>query len=284
MASERAKRLGEIELPQDVSWLLGCRLAELRAHAQGFHAARAFRPLALTVGDSGFWMQGHRALAGQQLAGQSVVQCAVGEEHAAILSDGTMMTWGANEHGQLAIGNREAQWTAFHAVEGPLSGVRIVRIALGGEFSCALSNDGRVYSMGHGEFGCLGHGTETDEASPRLISALDEPIVDIAAGRMHIVCASFSGRVYTVSGSLPSSLPHSKRPWSDSGAMVPTENSGWGIPGLDRMDLSDRMSSRRDCWVADWESSMPSQWRPATITPPCLMPTAISGASPPLRV
>jgi alpha-tubulin suppressor-like RCC1 family protein len=113
----------------------------------------------------------------------------------ALLSDGTVSSWGGNVSGQLGDGTRQATWEkgTSHVAVRELSGVTAVASA--GEHSLALLGNGTVKAWGNNQFGQLGNGTggfetETHEYQnlPKTVTALTEGIA-IAAG---------SGTNYTV--------------------------------------------------------------------------------------
>lgn len=52
------------------------------------------------------------------------------------------------------------------------TGIRIVRVAAGDTHSLALTASGQLYSFGRNANGQLGIGTNTDSASPVLVSTL----------------------------------------------------------------------------------------------------------------
>ena len=70
---------------------------------------------------------------------------AAGANHSlALLSNGTVMAWGANAAGQLGDGNNTAS-----SVPVPVSGLsNVTAIAAGGEFSLALLSNGHVMAWG----------------------------------------------------------------------------------------------------------------------------------------
>jgi len=68
---------------------------------------------------------------------------------------------------------------------------KVVEIVCGKEHCMLLTEHGQVYSWGGGSRGQLGHGTLTNEESPRLVMALDGmKIVKIAAGGWHSAAIS----------------------------------------------------------------------------------------------
>jgi alpha-tubulin suppressor-like RCC1 family protein len=93
-----------------------------------------------------------------------VVDVAAGYAHSlALKKDGTVYVWGANDFGQLGIGNTVGSNVPV-AVNG-LTGV--VAIAAGWYHSLALKKDGTVWAWGWNIAGTLGDGTpEADRKTP----------------------------------------------------------------------------------------------------------------------
>jgi IPT/TIG domain/Regulator of chromosome condensation (RCC1) repeat len=107
-----------------------------------------------------------------------VVAIAAGAEHSlALLSNGTVMAWGANESGQLGTGNLNESDVPV-AVKG-LSGV--AAIAAGREFSLALLKTGTVMAWGNNESGQLGDGGVKQSDVPVAVKGLSG-VAAIAAG------------------------------------------------------------------------------------------------------
>ena len=74
---------------------------------------------------------------------------------------------------------------------------KVVEIVCGKEHCMLLTEHGQVYSWGGGSRGQLGHGTLTNEESPRLVMALDGmKIVKIAAGGWHSAAISEFNDLY----------------------------------------------------------------------------------------
>ncbi len=102
----------------------------------------------------------------------SVRQIAVGSSHScALLRDGTVLCWGANESGQLGDGT-----TTDRALPTRVPGLtHVARIALEGGAApgvtpsgntCAYLDDRSVRCWGENAFGQLGDGTKTNRSSP----------------------------------------------------------------------------------------------------------------------
>jgi alpha-tubulin suppressor-like RCC1 family protein len=108
-----------------------------------------------------------------------VVAVSPGHDHTlALLADGTVMSWGRNDHGQLGDGT-----AAWRSTAGPVTGLgKVVQVAAGDGTSFALAADGTVWAWGDNRFGALGTGSTSDEPSAvaALVPGLDN-VVSIAA-------------------------------------------------------------------------------------------------------
>ena len=88
----------------------------------------------------------------------------------ALLTDGTVRAWGANDAGQIGDGSTTERLTPV-PVPG-LSGVRA--LAVGDGFSLAIKADGTVQAWGRNDFGELGDGTApTNRPTPGPVSTLN---------------------------------------------------------------------------------------------------------------
>ena len=125
-----------------------------------------------------------------------------GEQSFALLEDGTVRAWGINDDGELglqhseSIGDDEVPGAAAVATDVELGGPA-TRLAVGGDFACALMNNGTVRCWGANDFGQLGRrSTETigDDEAPAVGASISfgEPAVDVVAGRRH-ACALVEG-------------------------------------------------------------------------------------------
>ena len=112
---------------------------------------------------------------------------AAGRHHScALLSDGSVQCWGANESGQLGDGTLDGR---AHAA--PVLGLTKAKaIAAGGGHSCALLEDGSVACWGTNERGQLGDGTHDPRPAPTTVRALGAA-VELALGFDH-TCARLS--------------------------------------------------------------------------------------------
>jgi hypothetical protein len=80
----------------------------------------------------------------------------------ALLFDGTLRAWGANEHGQLGDGT-----TTDRALPVAVTGLAgVAEIAVGDSHACALLDDGTASCWGANESGQLGDGTTNQSPTP----------------------------------------------------------------------------------------------------------------------
>jgi alpha-tubulin suppressor-like RCC1 family protein len=112
----------------------------------------------------------------------NVIGIGAGANHSfAITQDGALYAWGNNENGQLGVVNAGAQLNAPALVEG----VSDIKQAEGGiAHSIALTQDGRVYAWGSGEFGQLGRNSIEASKVPMPVSGIQKAEA-IAAGGNH---------------------------------------------------------------------------------------------------
>jgi alpha-tubulin suppressor-like RCC1 family protein len=94
----------------------------------------------------------------------------------ALLVDGTVKCWGANNYGQLGIGTTTGPATCYMGeacsptpVSVPnLAGV--IAISAGASHTCAVLSDGSVRCWGWNIYGQLGDGTTQDSATPVAVN------------------------------------------------------------------------------------------------------------------
>ncbi|MBL8519890.1 MAG: S8 family serine peptidase [Betaproteobacteria bacterium] len=108
----------------------------------------------------------------------------------ALQSDGTVWTWGRNNHGQLGSGTSTASRVPIQAL---LSGA--IAVAAGERFSVALRSDGTVWTWGGNDQGQLGDGTTTSRSVPQPVAGLTG-ITHIAAGWDFVIARKNDGTVW----------------------------------------------------------------------------------------
>ncbi|MGW1116336.1 RCC1 domain-containing protein [Streptomyces tanashiensis] len=135
---------------------------------------------------------------------KGVVAVAAGDVHSlALLTDGTVVSWGNNGFGQLGEGsavNHETTPVRVCAVGGtaPCTSYlsNVTSIAGGYQHSLALLSDGHVRSWGLNDTGQLGDGTTDFRISPVAVGSLSD-VVSIAAGTTHSVASRSDGSAFT---------------------------------------------------------------------------------------
>ncbi len=109
---------------------------------------------------------------------------------AALLEDGTLLTWGANGAGELGLGHTDkVEAPTEVALEG------IVDLAVGKGFMAALLEDGTVFTWGSDAYGQLGLGGAFEVGVPKRVELSD--VVSIAAGSAHMAALDADGNVWT---------------------------------------------------------------------------------------
>eukprot|EP00930_Biecheleria_cincta_P026010 TRINITY_DN18408_c0_g2_i2.p1 TRINITY_DN18408_c0_g2~~TRINITY_DN18408_c0_g2_i2.p1 ORF type:complete len:1336 (-),score=224.67 TRINITY_DN18408_c0_g2_i2:24-4031(-) len=129
-----------------------------------------------------------------------VVAVACGESNSiALVSSGEIYTWGANNVGQLGVGDTEAR-SAPVRLSGVAAGVPFRAVAAGFQHSLGLSRSGQVYAWGNGRHGRLGLGDSVVaagcEPSPQLVHSLPY-IRRVSAGGAHSAVLDDKGRLRT---------------------------------------------------------------------------------------
>ncbi len=195
---------------------------------------------------------------------RGVVTVVAGSAHSfALRSDGTVVAWGDNDHGQLGDGTTTERHAPV-AVKGLgggglLDNVRSVATYSG--TSIALRNDGSVVAWGDNTYSQLGDGTTIERHTPVLLRGVEGErtlggIVAVAAGSTHLVALRGDGTVVAwgdhTYGQLGKGAP------SDSGSNLPVAVVGTNGSGLLR-DIAaisasgaSTLALRRDGTVVGW--------------------------------
>jgi uncharacterized repeat protein (TIGR02543 family) len=139
-------------------------------------------------------------------AGETIRNVAVGYGHSlAVTTTGQVFAWGRNAVGQLGDGTTTDRRTptliSFDGPNGLNDGETMRDVVAGGEYSHAVTTNGRVYSWGWNLVGQLGDGTTTDRRTPTLISFTGlgsaETIRNVDIGGAHSMAVTTTGRVYS---------------------------------------------------------------------------------------
>jgi alpha-tubulin suppressor-like RCC1 family protein len=121
-----------------------------------------------------------------------------GYHSCAVSARGAVYCWGYNTAGQVGDGtfvSQRLQPVPVTGLEGPFRAV-----AAGWDFSCALSEAGRVFCWGANGAGQLGDGTRMGSAVPRAVLGLGSGVRAIAAGEGHACAIVASGNLFCWGG------------------------------------------------------------------------------------
>lgn len=119
------------------------------------------------------------------LAGLPVRKIAAGEEYTMVLTvSGDVWAFGSNKFGQLGVGDQRDRLRP--TLLTALVEKRVTDVECGAQHTLFLTKQDRVYSVGAGSFGALGHDSTEHETSPKVIlELLGSPVSSVACGRRH---------------------------------------------------------------------------------------------------
>ena len=127
----------------------------------------------------------------------NIVSVQAGDSHSAATGrHGELYTWGSGHMGKLGHG-RDMLAIIPRRIDDALQGVRVAKCALGLDHTVVVTEAGVVFTWGAGWYGRLGHGSTSNEYSPRQVCGVLEGhrCTDIAAGAYHTVAIS-AGDLY----------------------------------------------------------------------------------------
>mmetsp|Transcript_36127 Transcript_36127/g.73361 ORF Transcript_36127/g.73361 Transcript_36127/m.73361 type:complete len:215 (+) Transcript_36127:1217-1861(+) len=117
-------------------------------------------------------------------------------------------TWGDKENGVAGHGDTEGHQYTPKLLER-MAGKRVIQLSACGFHTGCLTDSGEVYSWGEGKFGRLGHGTERNCHSPRLVETLlGKRPIQVACGGFHTAVITEDGKMYTFGGGEHGQLGH----------------------------------------------------------------------------
>lgn len=111
----------------------------------------------------------------------------------ALLPNGQLAGWGANEFAQVQAGQHDFLKTPLQL---NLPGAKPIMVAAGSRHSLAVDNSGRVWAWGDNSSGQLGLGHTRPATALSVITALPARAVAVAAGTQHSVALLADGSVW----------------------------------------------------------------------------------------
>lgn len=129
------------------------------------------------------------AVLGQRLQGLALAE----NRSCTINRNGRAYCWGNNGSGQLGDGTQSERRTPT-AVQG--IGRAVVRLAAGGDHTCAQDLRGRSWCWGFNGVGALGDGTMESRLTPVEVAGMGLGGSSITAGREHSCALNRHGRAY----------------------------------------------------------------------------------------
>ena len=136
-------------------------------------------------------------LAVAALGKQRVVAVSAASSHTVALTrGGQLFSCGVGDDGQLGHGDQHGKYVP--RLCRALEALMVVQVSAGSRHTCAVTDQGHLYTWGAGAFGRLGHGDEESEFSPRRVTVLESTrVVFAAAGDNHSAAITDSGGLYT---------------------------------------------------------------------------------------
>jgi len=167
------------------------------------------------------------AVSGLDGSATKIAAVSAGSSHTCAATDaGAVLCWGWNFSGQLGDGSTTDSDVpvAVSGLDG--SATKIVTIAAGAGYTCAVTDQGAVLCWGYNLNGELGNGSTTDSDVPVVVSGLDgstTKIVTIAAGDYHTCAVTDRGAVLCWGGNPNGELGDGNE---STGSTVPVAVSG----------------------------------------------------------
>ncbi|HIU33113.1 MAG TPA: hypothetical protein IAB02_00990 [Candidatus Pullichristensenella excrementigallinarum] len=111
---------------------------------------------------------------------------------AALLEDGTVVTWGKNDSGQLGRGE---DVSGENPAKVELENV--IALVGGDRHMGALTAEGELWTWGDNRYGQLGIGEEVEQACTPVQVSLPSKVVSVGSGMYHMIALTEDGTVWT---------------------------------------------------------------------------------------
>ncbi|XP_012287916.1 E3 ubiquitin-protein ligase HERC2 [Orussus abietinus] len=134
----------------------------------------------------------------EALVGQRVIQIACGSRDAqtmALTDYGCVYSWGDGDFGKLGRGGSDGCYTPL--LIDRLTGLGVIQVECGAQFSLALTKYGEVWTWGKGDYFRLGHGNDHHVRRPTVVDGLrGKKVIHVAVGALHCLAVTDAGQVY----------------------------------------------------------------------------------------
>eukprot|EP00301_Raphidiophrys_heterophryoidea_P004922 c12104_g2_i4.p1 GENE.c12104_g2_i4~~c12104_g2_i4.p1 ORF type:complete len:603 (-),score=121.44 c12104_g2_i4:21-1829(-) len=104
-------------------------------------------------------------------------------------------SFGDSAFGRLGVGSEEQVKVPKQI--GVLHDKDVIQLCVGKRHAIAVTNEGEVYTWGHGGSGQLGHGGTAYATVPLLLTSLTQRVAMVAAGQIFSMALTFEGSVFT---------------------------------------------------------------------------------------
>jgi alpha-tubulin suppressor-like RCC1 family protein len=129
-----------------------------------------------------------------------IKEISAGAWHTMFLTEkGEVYACGSGEYGQLGTGDREKRLTPVKITKFPAGVDPIKEISTGYDHTMFLTQTGKVYAFGYGEYGRLGTGDDQSRLTPVKITTFPagvDPIKEISASAHHTMFLTEKREVY----------------------------------------------------------------------------------------
>ena len=206
---------GDQKLPRMVEALAGKKV--VGAAAGTYHTAVWTEEGELfTFGKGERGMLGHGGQSDERvprlmeaLTGKKVIGAAAGGMHTVVWTEaGELFTFGHGLDGRLGHHGGTRDELAPRLVER-LAGKKVVGAAAGTCHTAVWTEEGELFTFGHGRDGRLGHGGQNTEYAPRLVQAMaGKTVIGGSAGAYHTVVRTEAGELFTFGRGLDGRLGH----------------------------------------------------------------------------
>jgi len=168
------------------------------------------------------------------LTGDKVIQLSIGSSSSSALTEsGQVFTWGRNNYGELGDNTTVDKWIPTDITSAFPAEDKVIKLSLGGWYSSALTESGKVFTWGRNDYGQLGDNTTVDKWVPTDITSqfpADDKVIQLSQGYYHSAALTESGKVFTWGANYRGNLGDG----TTVDKWVPTDITG-GFPADDKV-------------------------------------------------